>query len=83
MLMFDSAPLSEVVREFNRHNIKPMVITDARLMELRISGTFPATGRERLTGFLQERFGITVREREDQIRLAAESSSSSLNPITY
>jgi transmembrane sensor len=83
LLMFDSAPLSEVVREFNRHNIKPMMIMDARLQELRISGIFPATGAERLTGFLQERFGIAVQESDDAIRLSTEldqgSSDSSLN----
>jgi transmembrane sensor len=72
LLMFDSAPLSEVVQEFNRHNHKPMVIEDPRLLDLRISGIFPATGAERLTGFLQERFGITVQERDDAIRLSSQ-----------
>ena len=81
--MFDSAPMSEVVREFNRHNIKPMLIMDARLQDVRISGIFPATGAERLTGFLRERFGIAVQESEDAIRLSTElvqgSADSSLN----
>lgn len=72
LLMFDSAPLSEVVQEFNRHNLKPMVILDDRLLDLRISGIFPANGAERLTGFLQERFGITVQERDDAIRLSSQ-----------
>lgn len=80
LLMFDSAPLSEVVREFNRHNIKPMLIMDARLLDLRISGIFPASGAERLTGFLQERFGIAVQEREDAIRLSTELTPSSSDP---
>lgn len=80
LLMFDSAPLSEVVQEFNRHNLKPMVITDERLLGLRISGIFPATGAERLTGFLQERFDIVVQEREDAIRLSAQPSPSATDP---
>jgi transmembrane sensor len=83
LLMFDSAPLSEVVREFNRHNVKPMVIMDARLQDVRISGIFPATGAQRLTGFLRERFGIAVQESDEAIRLSTEpapgSSESSLN----
>jgi len=80
MLMFDSAPLSEVVREFNRHNLKPMLIMDERLLDLRISGIFPATGAERLTGFLQERFDIVIQEREDAIRLSTQPTPSSADP---
>jgi len=72
LLMFDSATLSEVVQEFNRHNLKPMVIVDERLRDLRISGVFPASGAERLTGFLHERFGISVQERDDAIRLSSQ-----------
>jgi transmembrane sensor len=72
MLMFDSAPLSEVVQEFNRHNLKPMVIVDDRLLGLRISGVFPASGAERLTGFLHERFGVSVQVRDDVIRLSSQ-----------
>lgn len=83
LLMFDSAPLSEVVREFNRHNVKPMMIMDAQLEDVRISGIFPASGAERLTGFLRERFGIVVQESDDAIRLssgqAAGSAGSGLN----
>ncbi len=77
LLMFDSAALSEVVQEFNRHNVKPLVIADQRLFDLRISGIFPATGAERLTGFLQQRFGIAVQEREDAIRLVIQLSQDS------
>jgi transmembrane sensor len=83
LLMFDSAPLSEVVREFNRHNLKPMVIMDEQLQDVRISGIFPASGAERLTGFLRERFGIAVQESADAIRLSTDlaqgASDSSLN----
>jgi transmembrane sensor len=77
LLTFDSAPLSEVVQEFNRHNMKPLVIADERLLELRISGIFPATGAQRLTSFLQQRFGIAVQEREDAIRLFTEQAPGS------
>lgn len=72
LLVFDSAPLSEVVQEFNRHNLKPMEIADQRLLELRISGVFPASGAERLTGFLHERFGVSVQERDEVIRLSSQ-----------
>ena len=81
LLMFDSAPLSEVVQEFNRHNLKPMVIMDERLSDLRISGIFPATGAERLTGFLQERFDIVVQEREDAIDLSTQPVPTATDPV--
>ena len=70
LLMFDAAPLSEVVEEFNRHNIRPLVVEDARLRNLRISGIFPATGAERIVQFLRERFGVAVRETDDDIRIS-------------
>lgn len=81
LLMFDSAPLSEVVQEFNRHNLKPMVITDDRLLDVRISGIFPATGAARLTGFLHERFDIVVQERDDAIRLSIQQAASAADPV--
>jgi transmembrane sensor len=83
LLMFDSAALSEVVQEFNRHNMKPLVIADERLLDLRISGIFPATGAERLTRFLHERFGIAVQEREDAIRLFTEQTRDSSAPPAW
>ena len=70
LLMFDAAPLSEVVEEFNRHNIRPLVLEDARLRNLRISGIFPATGAERIVQFLRERFGVAVRETDEDIRIS-------------
>ena len=36
----------------------------------------PATGAERLTGFLHERFDIIVQEREDEIRLSAQAADA-------
>ncbi len=43
LLIFDGAPLSEVIREFNRQNVKRIVLEpDAELAQLKISGTFPA-----------------------------------------
>lgn len=70
LLVFDSASLSEVVQEFNRQNLKPLIIEDAMLAELRISGIFPATGSARLTEFLRTRFGVVVTETDAGIRLS-------------
>lgn len=70
LLMFESTPLREVVHEFNRHNLKPLVIEDEALQSLEISGVFPATGAKSVLSFLQQRFGIEVRETDTDIRIA-------------
>jgi transmembrane sensor len=69
LLVFDSAPLKDVVREFNRQNAKPLVLSGADLADLRISGTFPSSGSERIVRFLQERFHVVVDETDDEIRI--------------
>lgn len=71
LLIFDGAPLADVIQEFNRQNTKPIVLErDAELSALEISGTFPASGSERITSFLHARFGVVVHESDDEIRLS-------------
>ncbi len=70
LLVFEGAPLSEVVHEFNRQNTRRLVLANADLAGLRISGTFPASGAERIVRFLQERFDVVVTESDDEIRIA-------------
>lgn len=69
LLMFESTPLREVVHEFNRHNLKPLVIENESLQSLEISGVFPATGVKSVLSFLQRRFGVDVRETDAEIRI--------------
>lgn len=69
VLVFDSAALSEVVQEFNRQNSKQLVLSDPELRSLKISGTFPANGSDRLVRFLKQRFGVAVHETSDQISI--------------
>jgi transmembrane sensor len=61
-LMFDSAPLREVVAEFNRVGSRRLTIEDASLLDLHVSGVFPAADSTRLVDFLRERFGVNVME---------------------
>lgn len=71
LLVFEGIPLREVIQEFNRQNTKPLVLdSSAALADLRISGTFPASGSERIVRFLEERFGVSVQETNDAIRLS-------------
>lgn len=70
LLVFDATPLSEVVQEFNRHNIKQLVIEDAALAMLEISGVFPASSESRIVEFLRERFDVDVVESRSEIRIS-------------
>jgi transmembrane sensor len=70
LLVFDAAPLSQVVQEFNRYNFKPLILKDAQLRDLQISGVFPATGAERITAFLRERFDVQAEETAHEIQLS-------------
>lgn len=69
-LVFRSLPLVEVIDEFNRHTPRRFVIEDAQLADVRISGIFSFTDTAQLTEFLRERFGVTVRETDAEVRLA-------------
>lgn len=70
LLVFEAAPITEVVHEFNLHNAKPLVLEGAQIEAVQISGTFPASGSERITRFLQERHGVVIRETDDEIRIS-------------
>lgn len=73
LLIFDGAPLTEVIQEFNRQNTKPLVLQGSpELSQLKITGSFPANGSERITKFLQERFSVVVHETDDEIKLARQ-----------
>ena len=39
-LVFEDAPLSEVIAEFNRYSLQPFVIDDPSLRDVRITGSF-------------------------------------------
>ena len=69
LLVFDSEPLREVARAFNRQNAKQLIIEDPELQELKISGVFPAAAVGPMARFLRERFGVQVVETDHAIRI--------------
>lgn len=69
-LVFESAPLGEVVDEFNRYNRRQLIIEDSQLNEFHISGVFASTDSSRLVEFLKQRFAVGVEEDEDEIRIS-------------
>ncbi|MBL8269500.1 FecR family protein [Steroidobacter sp.] len=71
-LAFDADPLSEVVAEFNRYSRQRLVIDDAALEEIRISGVFASSGVEHLVQFLQQRFEVTATTTDGEIHLSRQ-----------
>jgi transmembrane sensor len=76
-LIFDDTPLTEVIEEFNRYNVRRFVIADASLEGFHIRGTFDANKPERLVTFLSQRFDLSVVETQEEIRLTLKNSSLS------
>ena len=70
-MIFESAPLSAVVEEFNRYNTRRLVVGDPRLSGLHVSGVFASTDPALLVQFLQMQAEISVRERDDEIDIDA------------
>jgi transmembrane sensor len=73
-LIFDGEPLSTVIEEFNRYNWPPLVISDPRLREQRISGIFGANDPESLLDFLVKVDHIRVsRDATRAIRIGGDA----------
>lgn len=64
-LIFDDAPLADVVAEFNRYNVQHLAIEDPRLAAERISGVFDADKPRALVRFLAQQSGIVARPSAD------------------
>ena len=73
-LMFDSAPLREVVAEFNRVGSRRLTIENDSLLDLHVSGVFPATDFTQFVDFLRERFGVSVTETDQEVRISGAAS---------
>jgi transmembrane sensor len=66
-LVFDSAPLAQVAREFNRYNERQLQIQDPELNTLEIDGVFSSTDPSSLIRFLRARPGVQVIETDSKI----------------
>ncbi|MFI5337946.1 MAG: FecR family protein [Opitutales bacterium] len=70
-LEFESAPLREIVEEFNRFNRHKLVIADPALAEQRFGGSFHADDADGLVRMLRENFGVTAEQFDDVTVLRA------------
>ncbi len=72
-LEFVSAPLAEMVAEFNRYNRRKLVIADAALGAQRFGGVFRPDDSAGFVRTLEVNFGVVAEQRADEtiLRLAA------------
>jgi transmembrane sensor len=68
-LVFDSTSLKEVAAEFNRVGLRRLVLEDSSILNLHMSGSFPAHDPSSLIAFLRARLGVTVEETKQEVRV--------------
>lgn len=71
MLSFDRTRLADVAAEFNRYNLKPMVVTDPEAADIRIGGMFPASEPQAFVRLLRDAYGLKVEESADAIKISS------------
>jgi transmembrane sensor len=75
-LIFKSTALSEVVSEFNRYSERPIVVSDADIAAIPISGSFSSSDPTDLLRFLREVGGYDVRETSSAIEIHRSRAST-------
>lgn len=59
---FDQERLADVAAEFSRYRAKPLVVTDAELADIRISGRFDANNADAFVRLLKDAYGLRTTE---------------------
>ena len=70
VLMFRDQSLQDAIAEFNRYNVRKIVIQDPAIASLKIEGNFRATNVEAFVRLLESGFPVRVQIEQDQILLA-------------
>jgi transmembrane sensor len=70
MLSFDQKPLSAIAEEFNRYNVKKVVLAGPSLEGVRISGTFPSDQPDAFARLLRDAYGLKISETADEITVS-------------
>jgi transmembrane sensor len=66
------AALQEAVNEFNRYNLRKIVIQDPAVGSLKIEGNFRATNAEAFVRLLESGFPVRADSQPDQIVLMSK-----------
>jgi transmembrane sensor len=69
--VFDAAPLAEVVDEFNRYNVRQLVVNGPQLSQLRINAVFSSSDPSVLIRFLRAQPDVKVSTSGAQILISA------------
>jgi transmembrane sensor len=69
-LVFESATLADVAEEFNRYNTRQLIIEDAQLSNIHISGAFSSVEPALFLRFLRAQAEISVEETDKEIRIS-------------
>jgi transmembrane sensor len=72
VLMFRDQSLGEAVAEFNRYNVRKIVIGEPKVAAFKIEGNFRATNVEAFVRLLESGFPVRAETQADQIVLAAK-----------
>lgn len=67
--VFDSTPLEDVAQEFNRYNVRQLIVSD-RLTDFHVTGVFSSTDPASLLRFLRAQRGLNVEETDKEIRVS-------------
>ncbi|MDQ8198635.1 FecR domain-containing protein [Pelagicoccus enzymogenes] len=70
---FDSTPLSEVVKSFNRHNEDQLIIVDSQIESLKIVATFRSNKLEGFINLLQATSNIAAEREGNKILLSSRN----------
>jgi transmembrane sensor len=68
-VVFHETPLAEAVEEFNRYNARQIVIRDAAVATIPLTGRFRATNNETFVNLLEQAYQIPVERTPDAIVL--------------
>jgi transmembrane sensor len=71
-LLFRNQRLADAIAEFNRYNVRKIVIQDPAIGSLKIEGNFRATNVEAFVRLLESGFSVRAEVHADQIILAAK-----------
>lgn len=73
-LIFDGTPLQEVAQQFNLYSKRRLVIVDAALRTVGVSGVYSASDPAALIGFLRSQPAMHVVETDDEIQVTQSSA---------
>jgi transmembrane sensor len=67
MLTFDQITLGDAAAEFNRYNLRKLIIADPAVASIRIGGTFEARNVDAFARLLKDAYGLRLTAREGEL----------------